>query len=230
MSNSSDVAAKYSIGYAIFNWGTLADTYPAIIAGYNEAFRTLGIEPFTEEKIKHLTRVEPDKNILFETAFGKHKEQAREIFYKYIIEHHLDNLSLFPGANDVLKFCENNNIKCYLISGKTNTSEKPFLRDEVKKLGLETCFEKILGAGEAERDVPSELAMYALFDDDLPDPEETVVVGKGKIDYLVAKECFSTPTPIIICNPEGIYTSPRPNYMITNLSEVIEIFKREFSL
>ena len=225
------------IKHIVFDWdGTLADTYPTITAAYNYVFKRMEMseETLSIEKLKYITGTLQNKD----TAgfiFGNRKDEALKFYYEYINNHHTDNLSSIPGAIDVLEFCKDHNIKCYLISNKTNKAsgdKKAYLSKEVQKLGLEKYFEKIQGAGEADEDKPSLKATHALFNHSLPNPEEIFFLGDGSADYQIAKSYIKNgkSAKVIIYNPDNIYKGPQPDYMVVNMSSVIEIIKKENNL
>lgn len=202
------------IKYAVFDWdGTLADTYPAIVGGYKYVFQALGLPVPSREEIEQKTAKAQNKNVLACFFDDAQINQAKELYYAYIKEHHLDTLKAVQGAKEVLDFCVNNKIEPRLISNK----RRPYLEAELQHLGFETYFAKIVCAGEYEYDKPHRVACEALFDFALFKADEVVVIGDGAADVEVAK-VYGAKSIILGNKAKG-------DYQITHLIQAIDIIK-----
>ncbi len=129
------------------------------------------------EEIKEITSSLQNKDVLTH-VFGNKKEQASIIFDDYIKQNHLNKLKAIKNAKELLDYCKQNNYKTYLITNK----RKNFVLKEIKKLGFEKYFSKIVAAGEYLQDKPSHIATHQLFDNQLPPASSILVIGDGKAD------------------------------------------------
>ncbi len=204
------------IKYAVFDWdGTLADTYRVIVGGYRAVFLFFGMPIPPAANIKEITAKAQNKNIF--SLFFKESQipQARKVYYDYIQKNHLTKLKAISGAKDVLDFCLANNITPLLITNKNPA----YLKEEIKVLGFEKYFKKIVAAGDCLEDKPHEIACKALFDGKIPPSGEVIVIGDGKADVEVAR-VYKAPSVIYQNKAKG-------DYNITNLLEVIRIIERK---
>lgn len=211
-----------SIKYVVFDWdGTLADTYPVISAAYNYTFDKLGLPRIPYDEIKSLTSTLPNKDTLG-FIFKERKDEASLAYYEYIKAHHATNLQAMPSAKEVLEFCRNQGLKTYLITNK----KKPYIKEELVKLGFENLFDKIIAAGEYAEDKPHPIATHAVFDGKLPPADEILVIGDGEADIQTAvtythngKQAFCA-----IYDPKDKFKD-KANFTIQNLYQVLDIIK-----
>ncbi|MBR2299422.1 MAG: HAD family hydrolase [Alphaproteobacteria bacterium] len=201
------------IKYAVFDWdGTLADTYPVITGAYDYAFRKMNIPAISVEEVKKVTSSKQNKDI-FSFLFHEHASKARQAYYTYIEKYHTKNLKAIDGAKELLDFCLQNNITSLLITNK----KTKYIMEELKVLGFEKYFSKVVAAGEYAQDKPHQTACHALFDGHLPLSSEVVVIGDGKADLEVAK-CYGACSIIYQNKVKG-------DYNITRLTQAIDIIK-----
>ena len=172
------------IKYAVFDWdGTIAETYAVILKAYRYVFKSLNLREPTDKEIKEAIGKLQNKDI-FSYFFDASKiAEAKSLYYDYIEKYHLDNLKLVNGAVELLDFCVQNNIKPLLMTNKRSR----YLDAELKKLGLEKYFVKVVAAGELAQDKPHQIACQALFEGKMPNKDEVIVIGDGKADVEVAK-------------------------------------------
>ena len=202
------------IKYAVFDWdGTLADTYPVLYQAYTLTSDALNLPKRSLSEIKTITGKIPNRET-FAYLYEKKSDMAKTIFYDYIDRHHLDGLKPIDGAKEVLDFCLQNNITPLLITNKT----EKYLKKELKFLGFQKYFKKIVCAGRYEQDKPGIKACLALFDGLIPPSDEIVVIGDGASDIAVAK-VYGAKSIIYQNKAKG-------DYNIDTLSQAIEIMKR----
>lgn len=202
------------IKHAVFDWdGTLADTYPVLYAAYCAAARGLNVpEPLLDD-IQKVTGTLQNKNVM-QHLFGEKEVEAKKYFYDYIENNHLEKLKTMKGAKDVLDFCRQNGIKSYLLTNK----KKKYLDEELKHLGFDGYFEKIVTAGLYEHDKPHPVACEALFDGKIPPHNEIIVIGDGGSDAKAAEVLGAT--SIIVGN------HTQGHYQISELIQAIDTIKQ----
>ena len=180
------------IKYMVFDWdGTLADTYPIINAAYAYTFEKMRLPVMSVEEIKEVTSSKQNKDI-FAYIFGARSQEAKEAYYEYIEKNHCA-LKAMPYAKELLDFCLLNNIHPLLMTNK----KTKYIHEEIKVLGFETYFSKLVAAGEYLQDKPHQIACEALFGGHIPPQDEIMVIGDGKADIEVAKN-YNVPVIIMI--------------------------------
>lgn len=212
-----------AIKYVVFDWdGTLADTYPVISAAYENTFKTLGLNPISYDEIKKLTSTLQNKDTLG-YLFGDKKDKAEKIYYKYIKENHVLKFVTMPNAENLLQYCSDNGIKCFLITNK----KREFFLKESNKANFTKFFTNIVAAGDFEEDKPHPTATRAVFFGKKPKADEILVVGDGYADYLTARtyDDEDKKTKCVIYDPKGVYKGENPDYKVKTLDEIIEILR-----
>lgn len=208
-----------TIKHIVFDWdGTLVDTHAFIFEAFDAVFAQLGLAPIPHDKVALICRTVPHHQA-FAHTWGNRGEEARRLYYGYFGVHHLDNLTMMPGAEEFLKYCCRNKIKCYICSNKKHD----FLLAEIEKLGLSGCFAGIVGAGYAPKDKPCPEACRSVFADNMPEGHEILVVGDGEADVKMA-ECYKA--PCVIYSLQRDYCGLPPQYLITDFAELPAIVEK----
>ncbi len=206
--------------YVVFDWdGTLADTYPVLNAAYDYAFKNLNMPSLTFDEVKRITSTLQNRDTLG-CMFGEKREEAAKYFYEYIEKHHTEKLVAFSGAKEVLEHCKQNEKHIYLITNKS----KQYIHEEIKILGFDVYFEKVVAAKEYEYDKPHPIACQAVFDYKLPPANEIVVIGDGDADVKTAEALGGADS--IICDPKDKYAGSTPTYKIKNIADAIKILEK----
>lgn len=209
------------IKHVVFDWdGTLADTYPVISAAYDYVFKCLDIESIPYDEIKRVTSTLQNKDTMG-FIFGERKEEAKKAYYEYIGKHHATELQVMPNANKLLKACLDRGVKIYLITNK----KRQYFIEESDKLGFTKFFTNIVAAGDFEEDKPHPIATKAVFAEERPSSNEILVVGDGFADYQTARSYDEegVRAKCAIYDPQKKYQGDKPDYMIRDLLEVVDI-------
>jgi len=209
--------------YAVFDWdGTLADTYPVISAAYEYTFNKLELPAVAYSEIKKITSTLQNKDILG-YVFGERREEAAAAYYEYIQKYHTEKLEAVPGAEELLRFCRNAGIRCFLITNKRTR----FVAEELEKLKLAGFFEKVVAAGEYAEDKPHPIACLAVFGNNLPPADEIVVIGDGEADVKTAR-CYDScgkKATCIIYDAKQKYKGMPGDYTVAGLLEAVKIIE-----
>ncbi len=202
------------IKYAVFDWdGTIAETYPVIVSAYQYVFEKLNMQAPSEREIKEAIGRVQNKDMFLHFFDSSKISMAKKLYYEYIEKFHTQNLKPMKGAKELLDFCLANHIKPLLMTNKRTK----YINEELKILGFERYFSKVVAAGEFEQDKPHRIACNALFDGQVPPASEIVVIGDGKADVEVAK-CYGASSIIYQDMAKG-------DYNISDLTDAIEIIK-----
>lgn len=177
-----------TIKHIICDWDeTLAHTLPTIKNAYDCVFDSFGIPHKTMEEIKTFTSSVP-KNKLFQFLVGnKNSSTAKELYYNYIKQNHIKEMKVMKGALELLKYCQNNNIKVHIMSSKS----PEFLLPEIEAAGFLPYITNYYGSPKLTMgntvEKPSIEAVKILFKGLLPNPEDCIVIGDGEIDCALAQ-------------------------------------------
>ncbi|HCU58880.1 MAG TPA: hypothetical protein DIC64_02750 [Alphaproteobacteria bacterium] len=201
------------IKYAVFDWdGTLADTYPIITSAYDYTFKKMNMPMMSAEEVKKVTSSKQNKDI-FTSLFNERANEAREAYYAYIEKYHAKNLKAIDGAKELLDFCLQSNITSLLLTNK----KTKYITEELKVLGFEKYFTKVVAAGEYAQDKPHRIACEALFDGKIPPKDEILVIGDGKTDVDVA-QVYGAKSIIYQNKAQG-------DYNVNDLKDAMDILK-----
>ena len=205
--------------YAVFDWdGTLADTFPVILAAYAHTFEKMNLPKIDGDNLKKILSSVQNKDVL-EHIFGQKKDEASGYFYEYINAFHAKNIKPQPGARELLDFCQRIGIKSYLITNKRTK----FINQELGLLGFDKYFSKVVAAGEYAEDKPHPIACRALFGNVMPDAKDIVVIGDGEADVITAKSLNGA--DCIIYDPLHKYNGAVPTYKIDVLNQAEKILE-----
>lgn len=207
------------IKYIVFDWdGTLVNTVPFLEKTFNHTFETLQLPKVSYDKIRYIASNCNGQGV-FSAVFGeKYCEEAKKVFYDYTKKHHLELLEAFHYAEEVIRFCVQNNLQCYILSNK----KSEVLKQEVEYLGWNNYFYKISGAGECSIDKPAAEPCQALFDNKIPQSDEILVVGDSPTDIKMAKVWNCT---CVIIKSGRAYRGIRADYKLESLAEFIPLIQ-----
>ena len=171
----------------VWDWdNTLADGWPAIMAGLNAAFSAFGLPQWSLEEVR--ANVRKSLRDSFPTIFGAEWTRARDIFYAEVRARHLAVLEPMPGAGALLAEAARH-VPLAVVSNK----QGPLLRAEAAHLGWAPRFACLVGAGDAAADKPDpapfRLALDALG---LPAGPEIWYVGDTALDMEAARRAGCT--------------------------------------
>lgn len=181
----------------VFDWdNTLVDSWPMITEAINKARVQFGLSAWSRaEIIKNCTRAARDS---FPEWFGDRWKEAYDFYYKAFDElRKSEHISVMPGAQELLKWLQQQKIPCYVVSNKRGD----YLRHEADRLDWKKYFIAIIGAGDATRDKPSrDHVDHALKHGGHEAHESVWFVGDSEADIQCALN--SGCTPVLIGEPE----------------------------
>lgn len=134
----------------LFDWdNTLADSWDTIHNALRQTFIDMGETPWTMEETKD--RVHKSLRDSFPIIFGDRATIAGEKYLQYFRSTHMQHLKMLQNTDKVLEKLSHTDIYLGVVSNKTGVS----LRKEVKGLGFDKYFTKVIGAKDAKEDKPS---------------------------------------------------------------------------
>lgn len=196
----------------LFDWdGTLVDNWPVIYRALNETLIDFGHRPWTlAETMERVSRSQRDS---FPSIFGDCWEDARDRFYRRFTERHLSDLSVLPGAIDLLHHLAGLKIWAGVVSNKRGD----FLREEAAHLGWTHFFGSIVGASDAVEDKPSAAPVRLALAETVFAPSRDIwFVGDSATDIRTARSAGCV--AVLVTQPGG---SPMP--MPADLTADLEV-------
>ncbi len=182
----------------IFDWdNTLVDTWPTITRCYNSVFTAFGMAHWTEEETR--ARAHGSLRDAFPLLFGARWEEAREVFYDTFNACHLAALRPVDGAVELLGDLVARGTYLAVVSNKTGAS----LRAEVRHLGWDAFFTRVVGATDAPRDKPAPDPVTIALSAAGLRPEDAVwFVGDTAVDLQCAHVTGCVPILVRAAAPE----------------------------
>ncbi|MBR4927339.1 MAG: HAD family hydrolase [Alphaproteobacteria bacterium] len=204
----------------LWDWdNTLADTFGAIFSAQNDARVKYGMTPWTKEESK--AAMNTSGRNLIKDVFGADKAVEVRAYFLSRYAEHADALELKAGAKDVLQWAKQNGFINILASNKAG----PILRNEVSAMGLSDCFDKMIGAEDADSDKPSKGFTDAAIQGF--DAKQIISIGDGKADIQMARNYNGGIGILVWTNPNtSEFNELKPDYSADSLNAVIDILKK----
>jgi len=204
----------------IFDWdNTLVDTFPCIHAAMTATFEAMGQTPWTFEEFKR--NLGPSMRDCFPQMFGARWEEAGEVFHRAFAEKHLQTLTAFPGAEELLARLKAGGVYLGVVSNKTGKH----LRAEADHLGWRDYFGEMVGANDAAQDKPAADPVHkALNGSGVTAGPEVWLVGDSRMDLLCATNAGCVPILLRQTPPaEDEFIDCRPRHHITDFPSLSAI-------
>ncbi len=202
--------------------GTLADTGSDLALSVNRTLQSLGIPTRPEAEI--LGFVGDGVRKLIERSLGSaypdRFEEAMKQFKDIYHEHLLDQTTLYPGVLDVLEYYGEK--EKVLITNKT----LEFTLAICRGLGIAGYFKEVIAGDSTEFMKPDPRLLLPLFERFGAAPGETLVVGDGVNDILLARNAGARSCAFL--NGLGKRTellSLHPDFTIERIIELEEIVR-----
>ena len=201
--------------------GTLVNSGGDIVASVNHTLKSLDMAVKSQEEI--LTFVGDGVNKMIERALGKDYQylfdRAMDIFSAYYMKHMLDTTALCDSVIEVLEHFSKK--KKVIITNK----RRYFTLKMTDALGISKYFEEIIGADSTAYKKPDPRLFIPLLERIAAVYSETVVIGDGVNDIMLAKN-----TGVLSCailnglTHRNILLSLDPDFACEGLGELIRIF------
>ncbi|HAJ27215.1 MAG TPA: phosphoglycolate phosphatase [Syntrophus sp. (in: bacteria)] len=163
--------------------GTLADTGRDLVTAVNYTLEALGLAILDDKRV--ISFVGDGVEELIKRALGEENNescaQAMKIFREYYGDHLLDQTVLYPGVRECLGYFGAK--RKVVISNK----RQEFTVRIVQGLGIAPFFEDIVGGDAMPYKKPDPRLVEPYLQRFLIPREQTVIVGDGPNDILLAK-------------------------------------------
>ena len=199
--------------------GTLLDSYGVIVPSLYQVYKEVGVELDQEEIFKEsitfsvgymIKRLEEETGISFEKL--KHR-------YSEISGAKLKNIKLVPHALEVLDYCEQEGIHCFVITHRGVTTESVLINT-----GILTYFDEIITSMNSFPRKPDPTSALFLIDKYGMDKNNTFYIGDRTLDVEFA---YNAGIKSILYLPDINPTIPtgKETFIIKDLFEITKLFK-----
>lgn len=170
-------------GAVLFDWdNTLVDSFGVIHAALNDALDAFDLPKWSYEEV--CERVARSMRDSFPAIFGDRWHEASEVFYASYARRHLEHVSPLPGAAGLLEALRDVPVYLGIVSNKNGE----YLRREVRHLGWEHYFGRVVGAADAAEDKPASAPVrLALSGSGVAPGGHVWFVGDNAIDVACAE-------------------------------------------
>lgn len=202
--------------------GTLVDSRKDITNAVNHALGTLGFKKLSVETV--ISYVGTGVKDLIRKCFGTDDESVVEkgdkLYWKYFMEHAVDESVLYPHAREILEYLKDK--RKFILTNRY----KDFAEATLKGLGIMGYFEEIIGGDDENCLKPS----ACLFDRIVPrlkvDRNRALIIGDMDIDIQAGKNsgiktCWITHGLGRVEDVKNL----KPDYIIEDLIELKEIVR-----
>jgi phosphoglycolate phosphatase len=201
--------------------GTLVTSGNDIAMSVNYTLETLGL-PVVEYRII-LQFIGDGVRKLIERSLGPASQdrfdEAIALFSAHYHDHMLDTTTLYPGVSEVLQYFQDK--KKVLLTNK----RYQFARDISDGLDIANFFDEIMGADSTFYMKPDARLIYPLLRRFSVRPEQTVMIGDGVNDVLLAKNAG-----VLSCSflngltDRNVLLKLKPDFSYENLLELTKLF------
>lgn len=201
--------------------GTLADTGQDLVTAVNYTLKALGLATLDHRLI--ISFVGDGVQELIKRSLGGENQEsftrAMKIFLEYYRDHLLDQTVLYPGVRECLDYFSAK--RKVVISNKS----QDFTLRIVQSLGIAPFFEDIVGGDVMPYKKPDPRLVEPYLKRFHVPREQTVVVGDGPNDILLAKNAGVWSCACLNgLAPRDNLLKLRPDYKCESLLELRELF------
>jgi phosphoglycolate phosphatase len=173
----------------LFDWdNTLVDSLGIVHDALNYTFVQFGLPQWTFEEVQ--IKIHRSFRNSISSLFPINEQEALKVYRDRYVTLSTD-LKPFPMAEEVLSLLKRNKIHTALVSNKT----APILREEVKKLGWDHYFIKIVGSGDLDHDKPEPITVHHALEDSniVPNQHHVWFIGDSVTDMETAHNAKCVP-------------------------------------
>jgi len=201
--------------------GTLVDSSEAIIRAVEKVLESKGL---TCDRVKVASIIGlPLENIFGVLAPNLSEQEIWQLVHeyrKYYIAHHLENTTIYPSAQMVLRRLKAKGFKLGIVTAKYR---EPVM-DVLSYFGIAELFDVIVTGYEVIRHKPAPDIVFEAAKRLRVDPKQCVVVGDSPLDVQAGKQAGAFTIAVL----SSTYTrtqlkDARPTIIIRELEEILHI-------
>jgi beta-phosphoglucomutase len=204
----------------LFDWdGTLADTRKVILASFQQALKTVGVQA---DAVYVERRIGIGAKLTFKEILKGAGKPFDDTLIKRLIEEKVkseinlaDKVKLFPGAKDLLEALQGK-VKLALAS----MNNRPVINHLLRVVGIESCFDEVVAVEEVEKSKPDPEIFLKAAAKLAVSPAECVVVE----DSIFGVQAAKTAGIVCIAVLTGVYNKTElektsPALIVNSLKE-----------
>ncbi|MCL2112178.1 MAG: HAD-IA family hydrolase [Clostridiales bacterium] len=198
--------------------GTLLDTNELIADSWRYTYRTLNAGHITDDEIRS-TMGETIPDSMRRLLPGIDVDHISTIYRDYQRAKFLDGISLFDGAEDVLRTLKADGYKIGVVTSRMAYTTGLAL----KHFSIEHMFDTVVTATDTDKHKPDPTPLHMALDAVGSKPEESVFIGDTIADIKAGRSAgiftmfvdwsFALP-------PEKRATAPVPDLIVTSLRDI----------
>lgn len=204
--------------------GTLIDSLETYTQALNQGIQRFNLAPVSKEELASLlNRAVPLEQIiqqLFPTQFKDREERLdciKEIVKAY--QKLEQNVSLKPGAAQVLSSLKEMGLKVGIVTGRTTSGERKWL--ELRRLHIDQFIDVVITGADAERKPAPEGIIKCAQELGLS-AEDCVFVGDAQSDIITGKAAGVMTIAISTgVAQEGALSQESPDAIVDSLAELL---------
>ncbi len=199
--------------------GTLIDTFDLHYRFWAMAIRKAGKELSKSQFIENYGKSHDD--LVKDVIPNIDENEIKNIsdYEKKLIIENKEQIKLFPEVKEVMKYLENNNIKCCIASSNPSIVSKKIL----EKTGIIDYFKVISGAEEVTRGKPHpDLVVLTLKKANIQ-ASNSLMVGDTAHDILAGKAAGLETVLIFRSEEQKEALESKPDFIISNLKELVSL-------
>jgi phosphoglycolate phosphatase len=201
--------------------GTLADTGHDLANSVNFTRSRFDLTPLPRQWVyEHVGRgVEYLLKHALSEQTPDHFQQGMDIFLEHYEQHLLDETALYPGVRDVLDyFCAKRRV---VVSNKIYR----LTRAVVRGLGVENCFDAIVGGDSAAEKKPHPALLNVVLQRFQLPPGRAVIIGDGDTDIEAGKRAGVMTCGVTYgLGNKSALIAAAPDLLIDDLTELCDHF------
>ncbi|RDE19860.1 phosphoglycolate phosphatase [Motiliproteus coralliicola] len=199
--------------------GTLVDSVPSLALAMDRMLQQLGRPPAGEERARQwvgngaamlVARALSGDREVDPELDPSLKDEALELFLQAYGDCADEQATLYPGVQECLQGLQQRGLKLALVTNKPARFIEPLLQT----LGLEECFELLLGGDSLSTKKPDPQPLHHCIDRLGSRPEATLMVGDSATDVQAARNAgvavaavsygYSYPLPVSAAEPDWL--------------------------
>lgn len=216
------------IKLVVFDWnGVLIADARACMESYNHILKTYKCKPINMSEFRGSFMIPARdfylKHGLTETQLQHLTKRGFDIFYDFY-EKRIKNMRTRRGARKLLSWLRRKNIELIILSNHTATG----IQDQLERLNIRRYFEEVLasnpGVALVKRSKGGKLTAW--MKKKKVKPSQIIIIGDSPEEIEIGKHLNIRTVGITggYCSA-GRLRDARPNYLVNNLSEMINIIK-----
>jgi len=201
--------------------GTLIDSLPVTLNGFNSIFEKLGEKRRSPAEIMSHFGLGEDK--IFEKILGSEKSSSAYDLFKQYTQDHLSDIVLHDGVSELLNQIKAHQVPTAIVTGRSWSTTEVILRHH----GILDSFLAVIAHDHVTQPKPSPEGIHLALKQLKLKPEEIVYVGDSVVDVLASHSAGARSIAALwdgLIHQEALNLQ-KPHYLAQNPLDVWSIWK-----